>query len=122
MIWNGYDQLRSLTDWLVPNRVNTYGWFRDHDGIMQQLYFYDFYATRPIGQYERDRLRTTERTLARAAELCRTNGIACTVYYVPIKFRVYGTLCTFPPNSPCRNWHPWDLEAQSTRDLLARRP
>jgi hypothetical protein len=119
LIWNGFDQLRSFTDWLIPNRINTYGWFRDQRGTTHQMYFYDFYATRPLGEFERDRLQTTETTLARGAELCRANGIACTVYYVPMKFRVYGDLCTFPANSPCRTWHPWDLEEQ-VRAICAR--
>ena len=39
------------------------------------------------------------------------------VFYIPIKFRVYGDLCTYPAGSPCRQWKPWDLEARVRRVL-----
>ena len=119
LTWNLFEQLRLLTDRLAPNRINTYGWFRDQFGATQQVYFYDFYATRTIDDFERQRLPTTEAALTRAAEVCRRNGVAFTLYYVPIKFRVYGALCTFPAQSPCRTWQPWDLE-QEVRAMCAR--
>jgi hypothetical protein len=112
LTWNLFEQLRLLTDSLVPNRINTYGWFRDARGALQQVYFYDFYATRTISEFERERLLSTEATLTRASEICRRNGVTLIVYYIPIKFRVYGPLCTFPAKSPCRSWQPWDLERE----------
>ena len=112
LTWNVFQQLRQLTDRLVPNRIATYGWFRDADGERHQMYFYDFYATRPITDFERARLEMTAATLRQAAEDCRRHGARFIVYFVPIKFRVYRDSVTFPPGSPCERWLPWDLESQ----------
>jgi len=110
--WNTLLELRRLTDAVVPNAVNTYGWFRDADGVQHKMYFYDFYATRQITEFERARLQVTADTLRRAAEDCRRRGITFVVYYVPIKFRVYRDSVTFPPRSPCEKWTPWELERE----------
>jgi len=110
--WNAFQELRQLTDRLVPNRVSTFGWFRDAQGVSHQIYFYDFYATRPFTDFERERLQVTDATLRRAADDCRRRGVEFAVYFVPIKFRVYRDAVTFPPGSPCLKWTPWDLESQ----------
>jgi hypothetical protein len=117
--WNALLELRRLTDAIVPNVVDTFGWFRDRDGDQHKMYFYDFYATRTIGDYERQRLRVTIQTLQQAADECRRRGIEFVVYYVPIKFRVYRDSVTFPAGSPCEQWTPWDLESQ-VHDACAR--
>jgi hypothetical protein len=109
---NAVRQLRSMADWIVPNGSGTFGWFRERNGIERRMYFYDFYATREFGDFERARFETTKRTFQRGAEICRQHGIRLVVFYVPIKFRVYGDLCAFPPSSPCARWHPWDLETR----------
>ena len=36
------------------------------------------------------------------AEICRQHGIRLVAVYIPIKFRVYGDLCTYPAGSPLR--------------------
>ena len=110
--WNALQQIRQLTDRLVPNRIATFGSFRDASGQLHQIYFYDFYATRPLTDYERARLKTTDAALRRAAEECARQGADFTVYFVPIKFRVYRDSVTFPPGSPCERWSPWDLESE----------
>ena len=109
---NALLELRRLTDTIVPNAVNTYGWFRDASGAQHKMYFYDFYATREITEFERARLQVTAATLRAAADDCRRRGIAFVVYYVPIKFRVYRDSVTFPAGSPCEKWMPWDLESE----------
>ena len=109
---NAFMQLREMSDWLVPNSVDSFGWFRERRGAVHRLYFYDFYATRILGPYERDRFETTKATFRRGSELCRARGIRLVVFYVPMKFRVYRDFCTFPVGSPCVRWHPWDLEAE----------
>jgi len=76
------------------------------------MYFFDFYATRPLTDYERHRLAVTRTTLRRGLEISRAQGFRLVVFYVPIKFRVYGSYCTFPAGSPCVTWQPWDLESQ----------
>jgi len=113
--WNVFQQLRQATDRIVPNRIATYGWFRDASGVSHQVYFYDFYATRPITDFERARLQVTDATLRRADADCRRRDVELVVYFVPIKFRVYRDSVTFPPGSPCENWTPWDLEADVRR-------
>jgi hypothetical protein len=112
---NAFLALRQVTGPLIPNRLPTFGWFRDRLGVTQQVYFYDFYATRPLGEYERQRLLVTRETLRQVAALCRSRNIDLVVFYVPIKFRVYRDFCTFPAGSPCPGWHPWNLEAEFAR-------
>jgi hypothetical protein len=109
---NAFMQLREVLDPIVPNAIDSVGWFRDRNGLSHRFYFYDFYATRELGEYERGRFESAKATLKRASEICRAHGATLVVFYVPIKFRVYGDLCTFPAGSPCTNWHPWDLESQ----------
>ena len=109
---NAFMQLREWSDWLVPNGIDSFGWFRDRDGTSHRLYFYDFYATRALGSYEQQRFETTKDAFRRGAEICRRHGIRLVAVYIPIKFRVYGDLCTYPAGSPCVRWKPWDLEAQ----------
>ena len=113
--WNAFEQLRQMTDRIVPNRISTYGWFRDAAGARHQMFFYDFYGDRPLGDFERSRLQITERALRTAADDCRRRGAAFIVYYVPVKFRVYRDTVTFPPGSPCLRWTPWDLESEMHR-------
>jgi hypothetical protein len=101
-----------MSDRLVPNGIDSFGWFRDRDGAEHRFYFFDFYATRTLGDYERERFETTKTAFRQGAEIARQHGMTLVVFYIPIKFRVYGDLCTFPAGSPCPRWHPWDLEAR----------
>ena len=109
---NAFLQLRAMTGWLVPNGIDSFGWFGDRSGVTHRFYFYDFYATRAFGNYERWRFERTRAAFRRGLEICRQHHIRLVVFYIPIKFRVYGDLCRFPAGSPCRQWKPWDLEAQ----------
>lgn len=109
---NAFTQLRQILDPLVPNAVDSVGWFRDRSSTTHPFYFYDFYATRELGAYERERFEITKATLRRANAICREHGVRLVVFYVPIKFRVYGDFCAFPAGSPCARWRPWDLESQ----------
>ena len=109
---NAFWQLRQTSDWLVPNGIDSFGWFRDSGGTDHRFYFFDFYATRVLGDYELERFETTKATLRRASEIARQRGIRFVVFFVPMKFRVYGDFCTFPAGSPCTRWHPWDLETR----------
>jgi hypothetical protein len=109
---NAFMQARQLSDGLIPNSIDSFGWFHDADGATHRFYFFDFYATRVLGEYELQRLETTKAALRQGADIARRHGITLVAYYIPIKFRVYGDLCTFPAGSPCPNWHPWDLETR----------
>jgi hypothetical protein len=109
---NAFIQLRKWSDSLVPNSIDSFGWFRDRRGITHQMYFYDFYATRTLGSYELQRFETTKDAFRRGAEICRQHGIRLLAVYIPIKFRVYGDLCTYPAGSQCVRWRPWDLETR----------
>ena len=57
-------------------------------------------------------IRDDQAAFRRGAEICRQHGIRLVAVYIPIKFRVYGGLCTYPAGSPCVRWKPWTLEAQ----------
>jgi hypothetical protein len=107
---NAFAELRQLSDPLVPNNIDSFGWFQDRLGAKHGIYFFDFYATREFGSYEQERFQTTQATLRRGNEIARQHGIKLVVFFIPIKFRVYGDFCTFPPGSPCSRWRPWDLE------------
>jgi acetyltransferase AlgX (SGNH hydrolase-like protein) len=111
---NAFMQLRKWLDWLVPNGIDSFGWFRGRDGVSHRLFFFDFYATRALGPYELQRFETTKAAFRRGAEIGRQHGIRIVAVYIPIKFRVYGDLCTYPSGSPCVRWKPWDLETQFT--------
>ncbi len=109
---NVFWQLRETSDWLVPNGIDSFGWFRDRGGADHRFFFFDFYATRTLGDYESARFETTKATLRRGDEIARQRGIKLIVFFVPMKFRVYGDFCRFPAGSPCTRWHPWDLETR----------
>jgi SGNH hydrolase-like domain, acetyltransferase AlgX len=109
---NAFIQAREWSAPLIPTGIDSFGWFRSADGAANRLYFYDVYAKRIFGEFEQERLKTTKATLIQGAEIARQHGINLLVYYIPIKFRVYADLCTFPPGSPCRQWQPWDLEVR----------
>jgi hypothetical protein len=112
---NAWLEMRQMSDWLVPNGLDTFGWFQEHGGPRDKMYFFDFYATRPFTDYEARRLEVTRRAFRSALEICREQGTRLVVFYIPIKFRVYGTFCTFPEGSPCLAWRPWDLESRFAR-------
>jgi hypothetical protein len=109
---NAWLQMRHMTDGLVPNGLDTFGWFRARGGLLEKIHFFDFYATRPFTNYEGQRLEVTRAAFRQALEICREHGMQLVVFYIPIKFRVYGDFCTFPKGSPCVAWHPWDLESR----------
>jgi len=111
LTWNAFEELRQISDPLVPNAIDSAGWFRDATGNERELLFFDFYATRQLGPFERARLEKAEAAFLRVAARCRERGIRLVVGYVPIKFRVYGSLCSYPAGSRCPQWHPWDLES-----------
>ncbi len=54
-------------------------------------------------------IELTRRTLVNAYEWCADRGARLVVVFIPNKFRVYGDLCTFPPDSECHRWRPNQL-------------
>lgn len=99
--------LRRLCHPLVPVPVAASGWFGSGDAA-RRLYFHD-YAALTFGEFERRRLAKAGAALLRARRQCEEAGAQLVVLCVPMKFRVYGSLCTFAPGSPCREWRPWQL-------------
>ncbi len=112
LVWNTFLQIRQISDPLVPNAVDALGYFHDAAGRERGMLFFDFYATREFGDFERARFEKTKAAFLRAAAQARARGIRLILAYVPIKYRVYGDLCTYPSGSQCPNWHPWDLESR----------
>jgi hypothetical protein len=53
--------------------------------------------------------------LGEAQDECSRHDVGLVVVFVPVKYRVYGSLCTFDPKSPCKSWRVDDLP-----DLLRR--
>ena len=108
---NALSLLRLLAHPLFPRTVEYFGWVRDENGRERAMYFWD-YATLTFGDYERNRFEKTKAAFRRGAALLSARGIRLVLFYVPMKFRVYGDLCRFPRGSPCLQWRPWDLASR----------
>ena len=112
---NSFLLLRRLCHPVVINGVTTFGWYRDNQGNLHRQYFYSNYAMLTFGEYEKKRFGKTKETLRRAKEICQERNIQLVIFYIPMKFRVYGDYCVFPPHSPCIDWQPWDLVTYFTK-------
>jgi SGNH hydrolase-like domain, acetyltransferase AlgX len=99
---------RRVLDPVVPNSVETSGTFRDKHGVLHRMYF-NSYGELEYGDYEKKCFERTKAAFRRGRDVCDQNGIRLVLVYIPMKFRVYGELCKFPPASPCVDWHPWNL-------------
>ena len=106
--------LRRLFHPLVPNPVPTFGWFEDNQGRRHSMYYYDYAHKLAFREYEQERFAVARATVVEADRACRENGCRLVVFFIPMKFRVYGDFCTYPPGSPCREWKPWDLAGYFT--------
>lgn len=105
---NAYRLVRRTTHPLVRQALPPHGWYRDRTGAMHRL-FYHNYAALPLTDYERERFDTTATAFREGVALARERGVTVTLFFVPMKFRVYGGFCTFASDSPCRRWQPWEL-------------
>jgi len=105
---NMFRLARRVLDPLVPNRVATMAEFRDADGNIHTMYFYDD-ASVSFGQFEQQQLERATQSFQRGAELCKEAGTSLILIHIPTKFRVYRDFCTFPAQSPCLDWEPWDV-------------
>ena len=100
--------LRRLFHPIVPNVASTLGWFQDEEGLQHSMYFYT-YAELEFSEYEQGRFARSRETLLDGDQVCRENGCKLVLFFIPMKFRVYGDYCSYPPHSPCAEWQPWDL-------------
>ena len=105
---NAYGLLRRTIHPLVRQALPPHGSYRDGTGAMHRLYYHN-YAALPFTDYERERFETTTTAFLERVTLARGQGVMITLFFVPMKFRVYGEFCTFAPDSPCRHWQPWAL-------------
>jgi SGNH hydrolase-like domain, acetyltransferase AlgX len=108
LIYTVFQFIRRVLDPIVPNSVATCGTFRDARGMTHRMYYYS-YGSLEFNDYERECFERTKTAFRRGRDVCRENGIQLILFYIPMKFRVYGDLCTFPAASPCVNWKPWNL-------------
>jgi hypothetical protein len=106
---NAFDLLRSWAHSLIPKTVADFGWFRDSEGHEHRMYFYPRYAALRFGDFERSRFEITKAAILKGVETARKQGIRLTLFFIPLKFRVYGDFCQFPAGSPCLEWKPWNL-------------
>jgi hypothetical protein len=106
---NALDVLRAWAHPLVPRSVPTSGWFRDATGRDHRMLFYSGYARLTYGEYERARFEITKSAFLKGAALASARGARPALFFIPMKFRVYGDLCRYPPHSPCPEWRPWNL-------------
>lgn len=105
---HAFRSLRRLSHAVVPNGTPSFGWFQDDTGRHHRLYFYD-YALLEFTDYEKERFAVTREALLSARRECEAQGARLMVFFIPMKFRVYGDHCSFPPYSPCAAWEPWNL-------------
>ena len=103
--------LRRQFHFIVPNGVRTFGWFRDSLDRHHRMYFWG-YASLPFSEYEENQFAKTQEALLTAQRLCNEHSIQLLVSFIPMKFRVYGDYCSYPPYSPCTTWKPWDPHAR----------
>nr|WP_165073645.1 hypothetical protein [Paludisphaera rhizosphaerae] len=57
--------------------------------------------------------------LSGVSDLCRENGVALVVAFVPAKLRIYRDLCRFQADSPCPAW-PFDELPKDFRSLVEK--
>ena len=67
-------------------------------------------------------LRKLQAILREAHELCDQAGAELAIVFVPAKFRIYGGLCRFSPDSPCRSWQVDDLPGRWDERSVSSRP
>lgn len=56
-----------------------------------------------------EEFRRVQAILSSVRSLCRENGVALVVAFVPAKLRIYRDLCRFGADSPCPSWPSDDL-------------
>ena len=105
---NSFRLFRRMCHPLVPNSVATFGWFRDERGQQHRLYFYGYGSMR-FDDFERGRLEKTANAFRQGKAICDREKIKLVAFFIPMKFRVYDAYCTYHPESPCREWEPWEL-------------
>jgi hypothetical protein len=66
------------------------------------LYF--AYAGTPLGERELGLLTKVEQLLAEGQAEARQHGAELVLMFVPTKFRVYGDLCSYPPDGLAKLW------------------
>ena len=105
---NVYGRLRRASHPLIHQALPAHGWFLDQDGVPRQLFYFN-YAALPFTDYEQERFETTKAAFREGLGLARAQGVSLALVFVPMKFRVYSTWCSFAADSPCHQWTPWDL-------------
>ena len=110
---NAYGLLRRASHPLVHKALPAHGWYRDQTGVLHRLFYFN-YAALPFTNYEQDRFEKTGTAFREGIELGREQGVPVVLFFVPMKFRVYGEFCSFAPESPCRRWKPWNLPTRFT--------
>jgi len=108
---NTYGLLRRTSHPVLPKALPANGWYRDQTGVRRRMAFHD-YASLPFTDFEQERLAHTIAAFREGVAIGREQGAAVVLFFVPMKFRVYGEFCTFDPESPCRGWEPWDLSTR----------
>jgi hypothetical protein len=114
-----FSAARRLFHPLVPNGVPHFGWFRDERGQLRQISYHGYYDVREESAFLNpatvERWEKTKEIFRRGKEECEKRGAKLVVFFVPLKFRVYGDYSTYPEGNPCRNWKLWELPARFTR-------
>ena len=112
---NAFTMLRKWSDYLVPNSIDSFGWFRDRDGVSHRVYFYDFYATRTLGPYEQQRFANAEAAFRQGAEDHPPTPDPPRRGLHPDQVPVYGDLCDLSAWQSVRRWKPGTSRRNSRR-------
>ena len=105
---NAYGLLRRTSHPLINKALPANGWYQDRHGTTHRLFYHD-YAALPFTDYEEERFKQTKKAFQAGIKLGRTQGTQVMLFFVPMKFRVYGEFCSFASESPYQHWEPWDL-------------
>lgn len=115
----------TIRNWLRPESMRPAalfaGRFADGSGRTRSVYFscgvHEGAGLPGAPRGESVELAAFGSILAEASALCGRDGVELIVAFVPAKFRVYGDLCTFAADSPCRNYRVDDLP-QAVRGVV----
>lgn len=101
-------RLRRWANPVIASQAPYFGFLQVPGRNREKVYFAD-YAAVPWSAWLEDRWSRAEATLARALAFGRENGISVLLCFVPIKFRVYGSVTDIPADNPAQTWTTWPI-------------
>lgn len=118
--WKGKTFTRNALVWLSA-KFETFAPRRDKSGLFtsshgrQRLLF--GYPGRELSARDIEALEIATASIEDAHASCVKSGIQLVVVFAPTKFRVYSDFCSFPEDSPIRDWEVNDLPKKLSESI-----